>query len=84
MATSHFYHDSYFCRFCSVYNLTLLLLTFDLWFVTSKLQWLQHAFPAINERDKLAGRSEGDFRQDFIWKVVLSFGLGDSMMASVA
>ena len=41
MATSHFYHGSYFCRFCSIFKLTLLLLTFDLWFVTSKLQWLQ-------------------------------------------
>ena len=51
MAISHFYHDSYFRRFRSVYNLRLLLLTFDLWFVTSKLQWLQHAFPAIDERE---------------------------------
>ena len=49
MATSHFYHDSYFRRFRSVYNLRLLLLTFDLCFVTSKLQWLQ----------QLAPRSEG-------------------------
>ena len=51
MATSHFYHDCYSRVFRSVYNLTLLLLTFDLWFVTSKLQWLQHAFPAIDERE---------------------------------
>ena len=51
MATSYFYHDSYFHRFRSVYKLTLLLLTFNLWFVTSKLQWLQHAFPAIDERE---------------------------------
>ena len=51
MATSHFYHDSYFRRFRSVYNLRMLLLTFDLWFVTSKLQWLQHAFPAIDESE---------------------------------
>ena len=42
MAISHFYHDIYFYRFCSVYNLTLLLVTFGLWFVTSKLQRLQH------------------------------------------
>ena len=33
VATSHFYHDSYFRRFRSVYNLTLLLVTFCLWFV---------------------------------------------------
>ena len=51
MVTSHFYHDNYFRRFRSVYKLRLLLLTFDLWFVTSKLQWLQHAFPAIDERE---------------------------------
>ena len=51
MATSHFYHDSNFRRFRSVYKLRLLLLTFDLWFVTSKFQWLQHAFPAIDERE---------------------------------
>ena len=41
MATSHFYHDSYFRRFRSVYKLTLLLVTFDLRFITSKLQRLQ-------------------------------------------
>ena len=52
MATSHFYHDSYFCRFRSVYRSSLLLVkTFGLWFVTSKLQWLQHAFPAIDGRE---------------------------------
>ena len=44
MATSHFYHDSYFRRFRSAYKLRQLLLTFDLWFVTLKLQWLQHAY----------------------------------------
>ena len=33
MATSHFYRDSYFRRFRSVYKLTLLLVTFCLWFV---------------------------------------------------
>ena len=33
VTTSHFYHDSYFRRFRSVYNLTLLLMTFCLWFV---------------------------------------------------
>ena len=32
-ATSHFYRDSYFCRFCLVYKLRLLLVTFCLWFV---------------------------------------------------
>ena len=42
MATCHFYHNSYFRRFHSVYKLRLLLVTFDLWFVTSKLQRLQH------------------------------------------
>ena len=49
MATtgSYFYHDSYFRRFCSVYKLTLLLLIFDLWFVTSKLQWLQQQNSSI-------------------------------------
>ena len=33
VATSHFYHDSYFRRFRSVYKLTFLLVTFCLWFV---------------------------------------------------
>ena len=30
METSHFYHDSYYCRFRLVYKLTLLLVTFSL------------------------------------------------------
>ena len=51
MAIGHFYHDSYFRRFRSVYKLRLLLVTFDLWFVTSKLQRLPHPFPAIDERE---------------------------------
>ena len=33
MATSHFYHDGYFRRFRSVYELRLLLVIFCLWFV---------------------------------------------------
>ena len=33
MATSHFYHDSYFRKFRSVYKLRLLLVTFGLWCV---------------------------------------------------
>ena len=40
VATSHFYHDSYFRRFRSVYNLTLLLVTFCLWFVVDEIATL--------------------------------------------
>ena len=38
-ATSHFYHDSYFRRFLSVYILILLLVIFRLWFVTSSCSY---------------------------------------------
>ena len=40
MATSHLYHDSYFCRFRSVNKLRLLLVTFCLWLVVVEVATL--------------------------------------------
>ena len=83
-AISHFYHDSYFRRFRSVYKLRLLLLTFDLWFVTSKLQWLQHAFLPIDEGEISLPAEVNEISIKTSFGRLLRFWLGDSTMASVA
>ena len=40
VATSHFYHDSYYPGFRSIYKLRLLLVTFCLWFVVVEVAML--------------------------------------------
>ena len=63
-ATCHFYHDSCFRRFCLVYKLRLLLVTFCLWFVVVEI-----AATSNYIIPKLACRNEQNtlIQEDRLW-----------------